>query len=209
MKKEAIMIICIVFVLYTGVLGDDLVLWPGPDEGQDSFVAESVPDWNFGDWDEIDVYYNTVLGYLRFEGLDDLQGGTIESAYLEICQHNGGPAGVRFYRVLEPWDENTITWNNQPSHSITEYIYYYFPDESSTIQYWYLINVTSFVEKWFSGEWENFGWCLEQQYTIIQDFGASEMTIEAKRPCLYLYGFNPPYIVEPTSIGKLKAIYED
>ena len=85
-----------------------------------------MKDWT---WNAIGCSGGTVRSLLCFTGLDSIpQNATILSATLRLYGTNadrntsypGAPSGfyantVVVQQVINPWDENTVTWNTQPT----------------------------------------------------------------------------------------------
>jgi hypothetical protein len=179
---------------------------PGPEIGQDTWCASQNPDGNYGDSQNMEAGV-TSHAFLRFTQLDQYIGFEITSAEIDICDWKATGLNRWFCRVLEPWDEDTLTWNNQPAYSNTEYVSHYFPDNWGEL-HGSTINVTWMVQKWLSGEWENYGWCIKDEGGPIEFCTSNLPDAPSIRPCLWLEGPNlPPLSVQPTSIGKIKSLY--
>jgi hypothetical protein len=178
---------------------------PGPEIGQDTYGSTLHPDQNYGDSQNMEVG-ETNFAYLRFTQLDQYIGYEVTSAEIDICDWKADAYTRCFCRVLEPWDEDTLTWNNQPASSVTEYVSHYFPQNLGEL-HGSTINVTWMVQKWLSGEWQNYGWCIRDYWGPIE-FLTSNCTDPTARPSLWLEGPNlPPLSVQPTSLGKIKSLY--
>lgn len=129
---------------------------------QDSWVIEVHPNSNWGNSPNLDVggqqggYIWTLIKY----DLPDLDPAvTINSAKMRLYHYGNSytppdPITINAHEILEDWDESTVTWNNQPSHSsdvvgsITKS-----PKEYG----WWEIGITSLVKKWISKESPNYG----------------------------------------------------
>ena len=114
-------------------------LKPGPEKGKDATVFKSKPDENFGDYPYFEaasapprVWYDrieTSRSMITFDLSELPAEGKIAKATLTL--YNEFPIytdsipnelmpkfkGV-FQRIIEPWKEEEVTWNNQPE--ITE-----------------------------------------------------------------------------------------
>jgi hypothetical protein len=116
-----------------------IYLQPGPGDGKDAMISNLEPDKNFGGHKYFEATYMTesMLTVMRlnrsliFFNLGALpQGAVIKKVVLKLFYDipvpwdstifvpagtviASKPAGV-FQQVVEPWDENTVTWNNQP-----------------------------------------------------------------------------------------------
>ncbi len=199
-----IIIISIVLLTPLGVFGNEVTIQPGPEIGQDTYGAQVYPDENYGDLEWMSAGI-TVFSFLRFTQLDEYIGYEITSATLRIWVFMASDGTRYFYRVLGPWDEDTLTWNNQPSHSSTEYVYYHFPEVDFASDF--NIDVTWMVQEWLNGDWDNFGWCI-RDYGFLISFATSNSTDPGARPSLILEGPDLPEVgVQPTSLGKIKSLF--
>jgi hypothetical protein len=184
--------------------GNTVRIQPGPDIGQDTFVDVDSPDYNFSDAVTMETLLNKNRAFLQFTQLNQYLGYQITSATLEMYLDMTDWGTKLFRRVLEPWDEDMVTWNNQPAYSTTDYLA--FVNEGPSKVY-YPFDVTSMVQMWLSGEWENYGWAITtgdaEMIMYTSNFG-----YYYNRPMLVLDGPNlPPLSVQPTSLGKIKSLY--
>lgn len=135
----------------------------------DAYVAEYYPDTNFGPvpylysnryQGEGDIY-RTYIEFSLCYGCNYIPPNScIECAYLYLpIYRNEFPCNRELYahRVLESWDEYSITWNNQP-------LYDPVPATQTTIAPGFLgtvcLNVTDVVVGWYMGYYANFGLLL-------------------------------------------------
>ena len=188
------------------VFGNTVVIEPGPDIGQDTFASINDPDANYGDLLTmgVDCYRRS---FLRFTQLDGYIGYEITSAELEFWYGTSYySTDAYFCRVLEPWDEDTLTWNNQPDYS-TQGPSQHFPAGESKSNY--AVDVTFIVQKWLSGEWVSYGWCItDGAWYDYLGICTSNYPGVGNGPKLTITGPNlPPVSVQPTSLGKIKSIY--
>jgi len=103
---------------------------------------------------------------------------------VHITQGNSGDNVLLLQRVTSAWDENTVTWNTQPS--ITSEGQIELPPSTSTWGYDIMdIDVTNLVKQMVAGT--NYGFSLrlktEATYRSI-GFMSSEYEVPAKRPKL-------------------------
>jgi len=84
----------------------------------------------------------------------------IASAKLKLYYHHwrdNNPKGhkLKLYRIMEDWDEDTVTWNNSPERSLDS-------SSSSIVPYstdtWIVWDVTEDVQKFINGNLPNYGW---------------------------------------------------
>lgn len=151
--------------------GKDVEVWDMPpytDYAQYSGLCDTT---NFGDrhyfraatWS----YYEAVAthrGFIEFDISDLPKNSYIDSAslflYSEISSEQTQSGQNSFYlkRVLEPWDEHTIMWYNQPSvaNEILGQDYITVTKSISENQD-YKIDTTPFVKYWNKNPGENYG----------------------------------------------------
>ena len=117
-----------------------LFLQPGPDTGKDAMISNLEPDKNFGAYKYFEATYmsESVLTVMRsnrsliwFDMSSLPTSAIIKKVILKLTYDlpipwdstifvsgNAGtpviiPCGV-LQQIIEPWEENTVTWNNQP-----------------------------------------------------------------------------------------------
>jgi hypothetical protein len=117
-----------------------IVLQPGPDKGKDAMISNLDPDKNFGDYKYFEATFLTepVLTVMRsnrsliFFNLDTLpKSAVIQKVTLRLAYDFPIPfdntyvtdaypsIGIVWYggvlqQIIEPWEENKVTWNTQP-----------------------------------------------------------------------------------------------
>ena len=164
MRKLLIIVIGMIFLFSVSILSAEanpIIYYPT----DDTFVNYYKPNENY------DEYYNelqlsdssthTRRVYLKFD-LSDLSGMTITSAtlylYADDIYYDSGGDEVKLYRVTEhDWDEETLTWNNQPEDGLV-YITETFID-STGWKTW--SGLESLVQGWVDGDYPNYGIVLE------------------------------------------------
>jgi len=207
-----IIIISIVLLAPLGVFGNEVTIQPGPGIGQDTYGFQIYPDENYGNLETMHAG-SINFSFLRFTQLDEYIGYEITSATLRVYVSSTTADTRYFCRVLEPWDEDTLTWSNQPSHSSSDYVYKYIGVLEGTIN----IDVTWMVQNWVDEEWENFGWCINNVAKLVPfapskfplvAFLTSNSTDYTSWPRLILEGPDLPEVgVQPTSLGKIKTLF--
>jgi hypothetical protein len=116
-----------------------LFLQPGPDGGKDAMISNIEPDQNFGTYKYFEASYMTVESALTvmrtrrsliwFDLSTLPKSAIINKVILKlsydipipwdstiVVPDNSGaikPAGL-LQQIIEPWEENKVTWNNQP-----------------------------------------------------------------------------------------------
>ena len=157
---------------------ETLTLQPGS-EGKDAFVNSDdiYPDLNIGD----NVYL--LAGNNGFKNRTYIQfdlnpnplpvGAVITDARLKLYQDtmlilpgtfNGG-----LYTVTSNWEENEITWNNQPTSSSDSVA---LPTLYDTTGNWVTCHIEDFVKGWLDGSITNYGLLLKAIDESSEDTGA-------------------------------------
>lgn len=116
-----------------------LFLQPGPDAGKDAMISNIEPEMNFGTYNYFEASYmtaETALTIMRsrrsliwFDLSTLPKSAIIKKVILKlsydvpipwdstiVVSSNSGaikPAGL-LQQIIEPWEENKVTWNNQP-----------------------------------------------------------------------------------------------
>jgi len=154
---------------------DTLVLQPGPTNGIDAAVRTDQPNQNYGDGSDFIANAWTAQGnffimrsLIRFDLTPIPTNATILKAILKLStnletshyQMDSGSNPSYFLRVLTNWDENQVTWNNQPSASMDNPVIV--PQSTSNTETYYL-DLTNHVQDMVSNPESNFGWLFRQQ----------------------------------------------
>ncbi len=199
MKKKIILFsaIFILLISINDVFGQTtVVLQPDSVSGKDAFIYSVFPTVNSGTnrglyssgWTWSGVY-STLRSFVQFDLSSIPADAYIISAKLSLYndpgnsivltngEHSSLTASNASYisRVSEPWDESTITWNNQPGYHTANQIRLH---ESADPNQDYLdINVDEMVKKMVSNPTENYGFILRLQTEInyaVLIFGSSD-----------------------------------
>jgi hypothetical protein len=128
----------------------------------------------------------------------------IESATLELVRVGAGTQGEIFRRLLETWDENTITGMSYPGSATA---YRTIPPAAAGPQE---IDLTTMVQTWALGT-ANFGLMIGygSSLTLFEEsFYSDDEAVVENRPKLTVV-FTPPPLAatEATTWGKVKALY--
>jgi hypothetical protein len=132
-------------------------------------------------------------------------GATIVSAEMRLwCEafygtQSGAPV---YYLIEESWDENTVTYNTQPAWSAAVTAAGSWPDTGE----WHVVDVTDFVQAWWSGAEENYGiYCHSDGTTgtCVPGFYSSNWADESLRPGLDVVYW--PQELEQGSWGSIKT----
>ncbi|MCA9383194.1 DNRLRE domain-containing protein [Candidatus Dojkabacteria bacterium] len=170
------------------------ILKPGP-EGLDAQIDQSFPTTNYGT--KSTTYLGTrspsaypggpYRGLLKFD-LSSINGNVLD-ADLSIWEYqydNYDNYGY-FYRVTSDWDENTVTWNTQPSYNgtlITSFLFTTYRNYTKTTK-----DITPIVTDWVDGTYPNYGFYIrgsnEGAWTRVW-FPSSDNATAAYRPELVI-----------------------
>jgi len=124
MTNKTVFLSSILFLFISSACfaSSEIIIQPGPADGNDTWVGNLSSDQNHGTEQNLYFGNNVTVGevrhlYIRFDLSDVPEGSLIINARLEFFMHgqNGWMSydyGV--YPALEPWNEQTITWNNAP-----------------------------------------------------------------------------------------------
>ena len=157
---------------------ETLTLQPGS-EGKDASVNddEFYLDTNKGDSGYLFAGNNGFINrsYIQFDlNPNPLPvGAVITDARLKLYQDaillkpgtfNGG-----LYPVTSNWEENEITWNNQPTSSLDTVA---LPTLYDTTGTWVTCHIEDFVKGWMDGSISNYGLLLKATNELSEDTGA-------------------------------------
>ncbi|RLG81320.1 MAG: hypothetical protein DRO09_02110, partial [Thermoprotei archaeon] len=131
----------------------------------DSYVSEYSPDDNYGSNNELSIQDRdgvTNRVFIRFDLSSLPSEATILLAnvrlyYYSYYQDNPSGKQTDIHRVLESWDESTITWNNQPSYASVATSSTDMPSSYGWVEW----NVTDDVQGMVDGTYDNYGWCIK------------------------------------------------
>jgi hypothetical protein len=163
-------------------------------------VYDSAPTTNFGSQDIVIAgsrgagVYRTYIQF-DLEAIPD--DAVILGANLELYYYYNiaaaVPTAVGAYVVKGPWNDNSITWNNQPTVSTTpEYVRNVPGSPTNDYVSW---NIGDIVADWWDGSKPNYGIMLretdENAWTAWKHFCASEWGASSQRPQLIIYYYDP------------------
>jgi len=210
-KKNSITILLIfaIITFFSCMPSDfDYIIELNPENGKDAFV-EYYPLYdyeyrNFGELDEFAAIAWTASGiefivrsFVEFDISYITENSKIEEARLLLFAGDSpghgsghsslsGPNTGLLKRVITPWEESTITWNNQPVTTNQNMVII---PESTTQMQDYGINVTKLVQDMVDNPTSSYGFMLrletEEHYRSII-FSSSECEIASKRPKLLI-----------------------
>ena len=139
---------------------------------QDSYVSQYNPNSNFGADGIIFVYSNIfdentiARGLLEFDLTSIAPGTGIQSALLNLYMFDqaGSDLAVEVRRVLDPWNQMTVTWLNQPAHDV---------NLAAILPYqgydWWHFDITSLVQFWVNNPGLNHGLKLKLEVEQYPD----------------------------------------
>ena len=188
-----------------------LVLQPDSINGKDAVFCSIVPDNNYGASEDIHLYTWTQGGILNvqrvvidFDLASIPSGSVIDYALLSLYFNKtskykpalGMPDGSNSYgendffiqRITSPWNQNTVTWNTQPT--TTEQNQIFVPKITYPEQEFPAIDVTKLVQDMINDKANSHGFLLkfqiEQPYKVIF-FASSDHLDKSVRPKLEVY----------------------
>lgn len=191
-----------------------LFLQPDGSQGQDALITSYQPSSNFGSHPEIDAMAWTNGGtpltfrsLFRFDMSSIPSGSTIISATLNLYNSPGGGNNSGQHsslsgsneavisRVTSPWDEYTVTWDNQPTVTSDQAA---IVQQSNNVYQDYSFDVTGMVADMRGPGNSNYGFMIQlvtEDYYRCLIFGSSDNTDPNNRPSLIIE-YNPPIGVE-------------
>jgi hypothetical protein len=196
-------------VVFVSAGADELVLQPGS-EGKDTIVISSDPNTNFdggaltfGNWATGDR--ETLIEW----DISDLPASVvIADATMELyCTYasDSPTTDVFLHMCTESWDEGTVTWNTKPYTTNEDKITADWPETD----YWYAVDVTTFIDNWYTGAWDNYGILIRSDVPdddiYAKFYSSDDEDHEQLRPKLTI-----TYMVtgvEGTSFGRIKAVF--
>lgn len=191
-----------------GTCGKDAILHGLSSQVNNNFATS--PQFTACSWTFVGSVGN-VRAVIDF-GLDSLpSGAAIVDAKLSLYAHPSnsgfgshstfsGSNSAWLQRITSSWDENTVTWNNQPSSTTSNQVA--LSQSNSTFQNYTDINVTELVQDMVSIPNSSFGIMIKLQNEQIYrrlNFYSSDHTNPALRPKLVITYLTSSSSVPPTS----------
>jgi hypothetical protein len=193
-----------------------LVYQHGSSKAKNVAVSDNSPNQNYAGYFDIRAVAWTLSGnpfvdrtYFYFN-LDLDSGTIIQHAYLSLYNNPNSTANSGQHsslsgsnqsvinRVIAPWEENTITWNNQPPVDTVHKVI--LPQSTSPNQNYLDINVTDLVQDMVSHPTLYFGFMLQlqtEEYYRCLVFASSNNADSSLHPKLdFCYSV-------PTSVGNI------
>ncbi len=193
-----------------------LELQPGPDEGKDAMVSNLEPDRNFGNYRYFEATFlsEPVITVMRSNrsliafNMDSLPVSAVIRKVSLVLSYDlpvpfdstfipgiDSTTGVAFYgavlqQITEPWDENKVTWNNQPKTIEMNQVYVYpFIKNANIIE----LDVTGLFLNPSASVLPNYGMLFRLWPDNIFPgfrFASSDYPVPAMRPKLMIYYSN-------------------
>ena len=186
---------------------ESVIIRPGPDAGKDAMISDLDPDKNFGSWPYFEATFlsespltvmrtNRSLIYFNMDAVP--KSARIEKVLLTLkfdkplgwdsLRYDVIWYGAVFQKIMEPWDENTVTWNNQPATTEVNQVYVTPHPELSTNMRTY--DVTSLYAATAEMESPDYGFMFRlyptPQFAGFR-FGSSDFGQDYMRPELKVY----------------------
>jgi len=151
--------------VFTTLPENILIFYPS----NDADIFEKSPNYNSGSdkylnfrsfqsgWN-YQIFIKFDLSTIRLDMA--IKYAKLKIYYVNWVDNNPGGDAMYLYRVLQDWNENTITWNNQPSttyESSSQCILSESPNN------WIIWDITDDVNKFISEEVQNYGWFLKDE----------------------------------------------
>jgi len=167
------------FLLFTGVLTaqTNITIQPNQVQGKDAMVYSCVPCGyagnNYGNKKDADALAWTNSGnfvvtraLMQFDVTSIPSNAFVTDARLSLYYNNtsieGNHSGVNasyLQRIIAPWAESTVTWNNQPATTTANQVL--LATSSSNTQNYLNINVTNFIRDMVINPGSNYGIMLK------------------------------------------------
>lgn len=138
--------------------GDCLELQPDGENGKDAYLRMLSPGTNYGTHPDFSAHaatnggqFNVIRGVIDFDLSSIPVGATVNSAELSLFAYNSPANGQHsgqndavLERIITPWNENTVTWGNQPSTTALNAVQ--LPMNTVPLQHYPNIDVTAMVQ---------------------------------------------------------------
>ncbi len=200
---KLVLLAVLVFVSYFSFSQQTIILQPGPSEGKDARVWSLSPNSNFWDYPYIKANAWTWSGVFGIErtfiefDIDSIPPDVeITSAKLSFFYHyfevpieqtNYGDNSGLIQRVITPWSEAGVTWDNQPTATGENQVIV--PPTTDPQQDYTDIDVTNIVIDMYNDPENSYGFFFrifnEEQYRRLA-FASSDHPDSEKWPMLVI-----------------------
>jgi len=195
-----------------------------PEDGKDTWIEAGNQFSNFGGFGVMlnSNYFGIARSLIAFDVSGVPAGSVVTSAYMELLVHShlgvgagNGTMPISAYRILEPWDELTVNWGNQPQHhSVPEWT-------TGVRHHWTSWEITDLVQNWIDGTVDNNGILLKNDPELTEarsrlpkeELTANERKVWSRRGFIgsEIYNGSPilsaPFYSDPTFNPRLIVTY--
>lgn len=189
-----------------------ITLQTDTESGYDAMVFDLFPNNNYGNGSDLQANAWTftptpglVRSLIKFDFGAIPSNATIDSALLSLYENTGSSSGDHsqqtgsneawLQRITGPWNEQTVTWNTQPTASTTNQVSVHASNYAT--EDYLNINVKSLVQDMINSD--NYGFLLklntEQHYRRL-NFASSDHPTVAKHPAMKICYSVPSGIIE-------------
>jgi len=189
-----------------------VTIQPGPANGKDSFVRDTLPSSNFGNDPQLFVVDysspSTARTYIEFDLSTIPSNAVIVDANLElfyyVFDHSNQPE-VGVYQVAYSWNEMTINWSNQPAFSTASEDVRPLGPATNEFVNW---NIKNLVQRWVNSTAVNHGVVLKAtselgtSARLFAKFRSSDWGNASERPRLIVSYSEPNLPALPDLIVK-------
>ncbi len=147
-----------------------LTIKPNAAQGLDAMIRDINATTNYGAVTDINAGYNTIntvpaisRSLLKFDLSSIPSGAVITSARLSLYHdpavaHSTNTSNdIKLAAITAAWNENTVTWANQPATAVSGLN---IGNAPSTTSDKLNVDVSSFVQSWVNGSMTNNGWMV-------------------------------------------------
>jgi len=168
----------------------------------DAYVSEQNHGTNYGGQNFLWVGWSALLidTYIKFD-VSAHEGKTIESADLRLyVYYLNTTTDHLISRNTEDWSEDTITWDDTPASADSSAV----PGATTVDAYWE-IDVTSYVQDFLDGTYENYGFHLTKDAPLDGFLYIWSKEYSSNQPELVLTLSSG---VESASLGEIKTSFK-
>lgn len=152
---------------------------------KDSYVDANNPNSNYGTYGTLWLGNNgNYKTYIQFDLSSVSNASAVSFEFLNYGDASG-LTNINAYVVTSSWDENLITYNNQPTHDSTVYEQFSITTYGNS-----LIDFTNITNVWLSHQKTNYGMMLESTQPLSLDIYSREGASNAA-------GDSPTLVISP------------